>query len=241
MFIPTKKTEILNKIASGGFQITNRFTRQPHLTSSKMVSIELEMTNHSKEPLKDIRIGDKHPGGITIQEFQPISLLAPEQNTIAVLGIDFNDTTQGAKVDVQWSTEVQPRKHTLTIKSPIGEILRPVSTSQTYFINEQGKLRGMNEHDGKFSLNQSFVGISGRPNLVKKVYEIANLLQVPSIEDDLLRFAGQSSSSGTLVLVTIYLAKDPSSGDSANSRLVVNCEKMVIGSMLLQELKEALK
>ncbi len=53
------------------------------------------------------------------------------------------------------------------------------------------------------------------------------------------RFAGQLVSSQTLVLVSIQLAK--SGEGEPESRIVVNCEKMVIGSLLLQELKEALK
>ena len=58
------------------------------------------------------------------------------------------------------------------------------------------------------------------------------------------RFAGQTVSGKTVVLVTIYLPKKDegeSGGESPMCRMVVNCEKIVIGSMLLQELKEALK
>ena len=47
------------------------------------------------------------------------------------------------------------------------------------------------------------------------------------------RFAGQTLSSKSLVLVTILIG--------ANSKLTVSCEKMIIGSMLLAELKETLK
>jgi hypothetical protein len=57
---------------------------------------------------------------------------------------------------------------------------------------------------------------------------------------DIYRFAGQSLSSQTLVLVTIHLTEGESDEDIP-ARLVVNCDKMVIGSILLQELKEALK
>lgn len=63
------------------------------------------------------------------------------------------------------------------------------------------------------------------------------------------RFAGQTLASQTLVLVTIHLSEgkegeSAGSGDADNietARIVVNCDKIVIGSMLLQELKEALK
>lgn len=47
------------------------------------------------------------------------------------------------------------------------------------------------------------------------------------------RFASQTLSSKSLVLVTVQLGESP--------KLGVSCEKMIIGSMLLAELKEALK
>lgn len=49
------------------------------------------------------------------------------------------------------------------------------------------------------------------------------------------RFAGQTLSSKSLVLVTIKMLEN----DQAN--ISVNCEKMVIGSMLLNEIKSHLR
>ena len=48
-----------------------------------------------------------------------------------------------------------------------------------------GKLRGMNEHEGRIPLNSS-LGNSIQ-SLVQKVYMTGNLSQVPSTEDDLVR------------------------------------------------------
>jgi len=61
------------------------------------------------------------------------------------------------------------------------------------------------------------------------------------------RFAGHSLSTQTLILVTIHLTKEmdgPNPVDDAGEvpvKIVVNCDKMVIGSMLLQELKNVFK
>ncbi len=66
------------------------------------------------------------------------------------------------------------------------------------------------------------------------------------------RFAGQTLASQTIVLVTIHLSKKKKEDkeetktivmedNPVDARIVVNCDKIVIGSMLLQELKEALK
>jgi hypothetical protein len=49
------------------------------------------------------------------------------------------------------------------------------------------------------------------------------------------RFAGRTLSSKSLVLVTITMLEN----DQAN--ISVNCEKMVIGSMLLNEIKSHLR
>ncbi|XP_008482217.1 AP-3 complex subunit beta-2-like isoform X1 [Diaphorina citri] len=76
----------------------------------------------------------------------------------------------------------------------------------------------MNEHKGKLGATAKV------PVTPSTVYAVANVGLVPS-NDGVLRFAGTSVSSSCLVLVTI---------DSAE--LTVNCEKMVLGSMLLNEL-----
>jgi len=53
-----------------------------------------------------------------------------------------------------------------------------------------GKLRGMNEHEGRTFVNKTLVPATtttSRQSLVHRVYETANLLQVPSTEDHLVR------------------------------------------------------
>jgi len=47
------------------------------------------------------------------------------------------------------------------------------------------------------------------------------------------RFAGQTLSTKSLVLITIQLEE--------KTKLTICCEKMIIGSILLTELKEAFK
>jgi len=189
---------------------------------------------------------------MSVNDFQPVEALAPGKNVTVILGVDFQDTTQGAKLEILWETEVGPKKQTITINSPIGELVRPVTMSESRFITEQGKLRGMNEHEGKTFVNKTLASTTTttpRQSLVHRVYEVANLLQVPSVEDHLVRFAGQSLSTQSLILVTIHLSESSESKETSeekdnpvsSARIIVNCDKIVIGSMLLQELKEALK
>ena len=58
--------------------------------------------------------------------------------------------------------------------------------------------------------------------------------QVPSTDDYVLKFAGRTMASKSLVLVRLRLA---------DNRAVVNinCEKIVVGSMLAKELKAKLE
>ena len=62
------------------------------------------------------------------------------------------------------------------------------------------------------------------------------LLGRPKLSFDLVyRFAGQTLSSKSLVLVTVKLQ------ESSQVTVSVNCEKMVIGSMLLNEIRSHLR
>ncbi len=66
MFIPTKTVELINKISSGGVQVSYRYTRSPHLFSPLMASIEIIIENAGKLPLKNFRIGQKVKKSINI-------------------------------------------------------------------------------------------------------------------------------------------------------------------------------
>ena len=71
------------------------------------------------------------------------------------------------------------------------------------------------------------------------MYNVANVLQVPSVNEDgnelTLKFAGQTLSNKSLVLITLKMSQ------SCEAELVINCEKMVVGSMLAKEIKEHLQ
>ena len=64
------------------------------------------------------------------------------------------------------------------------------------------------------------------------VISIFNSLQVPSGEKELLLFAGQTSSSSTLVLVSFSLEVPD---------LKVNSDNIVLGSLIMKEIKTALE
>lgn len=118
------------------------------------------------------------------------------------------------------------------MKSSVGELIRAVRLTEMVFKEEQSRLRGMNEHMCKI---QTQVKTS---TIQHNIFETANLALISNKNDsngDTLLFAGQTMSSQSLVLVTVER------NDCNGTSIIVNCEKMVIGSMLLNELKNSIK
>ena len=65
------------------------------------------------------------------------------------------------------------------LAAPTGELLRPVAIPETAFNSERGKLRGMNETVSKINVKEEYC--SDQETLKKRVYEVANVSQVPCV------------------------------------------------------------
>lgn len=100
--------------------------------------------------------------------------------------------------------------------------------SESQFDQEKAKLRGMNEMEMKIDIPSQF---SDDASLKKKIYESANVLQVPTVENDCMKFCGKTVANGCCLLMTLKI-ENPAS-------LTINCEKIVIGNMLAKEIKKA--
>ncbi|XP_037570258.1 LOW QUALITY PROTEIN: AP-3 complex subunit beta-2-like [Dermacentor silvarum] len=226
--VPAEWRELLNKVSGAGLAINYRFTRTPHLFSPKMASVEVTLANHGEEELPGVQITDRLGPGIS-SEVRGIASepLAPGATRLATLGIDFGDSTQLVTLEVVIENGA---RHTLTLQPPVGEILRPVRITHDEFLAQQGRLRGMNEHS---------CSLEKMPEVAEKVrqrvHRAANVLAVEDEQPGWVRFAGQTLASRSLVLVTVRLPQG-----SAKATLTVNCDKMVVGSMLMQELRTAL-
>jgi len=66
-----------------------------------------------------------------------------------------------------------------------------------------------------------------------RVYEVANVLLVSASQSDTLLFAARSAANSSDVLVEVKVSE-------GRAALKVNCDKIVIGQMLLKELKTVL-
>lgn len=228
--IPTKQYELVNSITGGGVSVVYRFTRNPHLYSPKMVSIELSFTNTTNDEITNIKVGSQNLAmGMEMHSMPDIESLAPRATISTTLGIDFNDTTQPANFEMCTSVT----KFNVSLKAPIGELLQAITIGENEFVLQQNKLKGLNENMVTCDLHPKY---SNTTALCSRVHETANFLQVPPSDpnSDLQRFAAQTLCSKVIVLLSIRTL------DNGKAGVAVNCEKMVIGSMLLKEIKTAL-
>lgn len=229
-YIPAKCYELVNKVNSFGLGITYRFTRAPHLFSTKMTSIEIVFTNYGNMALTDIQIGKTNlQGEIHLNEFPPIRLLNPKQSRASVLGLDFNDSTQPAYFEIISSNG----SNSVTLKAPVGELIQSLKLSESIFIRERAKLRGMTEHSCSLQINKNLILAEGLVH--QRIYEVANVAEIQCHEKDCFWFAGQTVSFKSLVLIMLQIQ------ENGACNLTINCENIVIGSMLINEIKTAIK
>ncbi|XP_065225046.1 AP-3 complex subunit beta-1 [Planococcus citri] len=231
VYVSDKSWELLNKInSSGQLSIQGRFTRSPHIYSSAMVSIELILVNHHSDALTNIRVGQKNLGtNISMHEFPPVASLMPTEKRTVTLGVNFNDSTQPISFEVLWNCDEVAMKSTISFKAPVGELLRAVSMPESNYLEEQTKLKGMNEHSANIT-----IGTDDKSKISQYIYEVANFASTSSIESSTLRYSAQTLASQSLVLLTVVLK------ENREISITVNCEKMVVGSMVLNEVKNNL-
>lgn len=225
--VHTKTHELLNRLSTGGLTVTYKFPRTISIFSSKLVTLELTFTNQGESPFTGIKIGEKKiQSGMEIHEFPEIASLGVGASMSVLMGINFNDTTQPASF--QLITE--QKTFSLTISAPVGELLQPHTMGEAEFKTQQAKLGGMNENKESCDIPETKRTPHG---ICSSVMSVANLLQVPSSDPNIFNFAAHTIATSTLVLASVTLnGKIP--------KITVNCEKMVIGTMLLKDLKRVL-
>lgn len=119
----------------------------------------------------------------------------------------------------------------VTLKVPVGEIVRSIVLPEKMFDEEQLKLRGMTEHVCNINIPTNLLDAR---NMSQKVFECVNVASIKAESANTYKFAGQTLSSKCLVLITIKMS-------NSDAKIIVNCEKMIIGSMLLNEIKSVMQ
>ncbi|XP_060743171.1 AP-3 complex subunit beta-2 isoform X2 [Tachysurus vachellii] len=232
--------ELLHRITGEGLAVEYCFSRQPFSPDPNMVAVQIQFTNNTSSETKNLHIEEpKLQSGMRIKEFTEIEVLPAGESITVVMGIDFCDSTQAANFQLCTHT----RKFFVSIQPPVGELMMPAFLTENEFKKEQGQLMGMNEISEKLNLGEN---CQRDHVIIERVTATANLSRVPcGSEKDcspplpppsspVSRFAGKTVSGGSLVLVTV--AKK----EAREAQLTVNCEKMVIGTMLVKDILHAL-
>ncbi|XP_058264642.1 AP-3 complex subunit beta-2 isoform X8 [Hemibagrus wyckioides] len=220
--------ELLHRITGEGLAVEYCFSRQPFSPDPNMVAVQIQFTNNTSSETKNLHVEEpKLQSGMRIKEFTEIEVLPAGESITVVMGIDFCDSTQAANFQLCTHT----RKFFVSIQPPVGELMMPAFLTENEFKKEQGQLMGMNEISEKLSLGEK---CQIDHIIIERVTATANLSRVPCGSEKECRFAGKTVSSGSLVLVTVARK------EAGEAQLTVNCEKMVIGTMLVKDILHAL-
>ncbi|XP_051238094.1 AP-3 complex subunit beta-2 isoform X11 [Dicentrarchus labrax] len=223
-----KNYELLHRITGEGLSVEYCFSRQPFSPDANMVAVQMQFTNNATSDTKNLHMEDvKLQSGMRVKEFPEIELLPAGETAAAVMGIDFCDSTQAANFQLCTHT----KKFFVSIQPPVGELMRPIFLTENEFKKEQGQLMGMNEITEKLTLDAK---CRNEHAIVQRVTTAANLSRVPCGSDKECRFAGRTVTSSSLVLVTVATKEEGA------AQLTVNCEKMLIGTMLVKDILLAL-
>ncbi|KAM3870441.1 AP-3 complex subunit beta-2 isoform 6-T6 [Diretmus argenteus] len=223
-----KSYELLHRITGEGLSVEYCFSRQPFSPDPHMVAVQMQFTNSAATEAKNLHVEDaKLQSGMRVKEFPEIEVLPAGETATVVMGIDFCDSTQAANFQLCTHT----RKFFVSIQPPVGELMMPVFMTENEFKKEQGQLMGMNEITEKLTLGDKY---QNEHAIVQRVTAAANLSRVPCGSDKECRFAGRTVTSGSLVLATVATKEEGA------AQLTVNCEKMVIGTMLVKDILQAL-
>ncbi|XP_062357204.1 AP-3 complex subunit beta-2 isoform X6 [Cinclus cinclus] len=227
-FSAVKTYELLHRMAGEGLAVEYCFSRRPFPGDPHMVAIQIQISNNTDTEVKNLRVNEPKPlSGMRIQEFPEIEHLAPGDTATVLMGIDFCDSTQAANFQLCTHT----RQFYVSIQPPVGELMAPVFMSENEFKKEQGKLMGMSEITEKLTLPEK---CQSDHTIVQQLTSAANVGRVPCGASNEYRFAAKTVTSGSLVLITLERR------EGSMAQLTINSEKMVIGTMLVKDIIQAL-
>ena len=159
------------------------------------------------------------------------------------LGIDFNDTTQPVQFELTaiysndpalGGTSTTKKWPNLSITCPLGELVQPGwSISENEFNKLQAKLKGMNEMNAVVDNLSHALYMS--TNLNTKLLENFNICQIPSSQQETIKYAALATSSKTQLLLSLYFPNGMN-----KCHVNVNCEKIVLANMFIKEVKQVL-
>lgn len=163
--------------------------------------------------------------------------LGQGETRLITLSIDFNESpSMGIEI-------VFNRSHTVKLVAPIGDILNPVRfSSLDAFQVERSKLTGMNEVVSQIKLTKSASTV--REKIDSIILSLANLCSNAHLRNvdsntgclNVFYYSGSTLKFKSLVLITIEILDQES--EEMKLKSTINCEKMVLGSILSKLIKD---
>lgn len=99
--VPDTSLELLNRIAGEGLAAKYRFMRKPHLSSNKMVAVEITFQNTTDSPISGVSVkAAQLEAGMKMNATVNINQLVPGGSMAGSIGVDFNDTLRPAKFNI---------------------------------------------------------------------------------------------------------------------------------------------
>ncbi|XP_027200480.2 uncharacterized protein LOC113794564 [Dermatophagoides pteronyssinus] len=190
-----------------------------------------------------------------------IPLLAPDEKRLITLAVDFNESPS-LGIELKFN-----RKHSVKLIAPLGDILYPVRFRNVDdFQQERSKLTGMNEVTNTIRIESSQKSYKSLKQLCLTINQIIlNLANVctnqhfnnnsdettttKSNDNQILYYSACTVKFRSLILITIQIennnSDDDDNGDQWTAtgkpftlKTMVNCEKMVLGSMMSKLIKD---
>jgi AP-3 complex subunit beta len=119
---------------------------------------------------------------MSLHDFTPVSILNANTSVSCTIGINFNDSTQPASFDINFTVNDDQIYRNINIKAPIGEIIRSILITEEKFSFEKEKLKGMNEYSTKIDYS------GNRKSLSQQILEAANVAVISS-DDNTIRYS----------------------------------------------------
>ncbi|KAH9413446.1 AP-3 complex subunit beta-2 [Dermatophagoides pteronyssinus] len=189
-----------------------------------------------------------------------IPLLAPDEKRLITLAVDFNESPS-LGIELKFN-----RKHSVKLIAPLGDILYPVRFRNVDdFQQERSKLTGMNEVTNTIRIESSQKSYKSLKQLCLTINQIIlNLANVctnqhfnnnsdettKSNDNQTLYYSACTVKFRSLILITIQIENNNSDDDDSDGdqwtatgkpftlKTMVNCEKMVLGSMMSKLIKD---
>lgn len=216
-----------------GLEVTAVFTRETSMFGESKTVVRLSLRNtDATQRISRIRMSGKQvPRGMTLKAFPEIAAVLPGTTMHAKVHAGFN----GKEEAIKFSLQTNRGRYPISLKAPLGELLRPVVMSETMFTQRQGEMSGMQEANCEVTVKLDPRSFKQIP---KQVLRNANVgITVGSanwLQTGKCRFVGRRSGSQNPMLFSVEVSPTTGAG-----KVRVNCESAMSATTFLRTLRDA--